>query len=279
MNAIAHLNSPFSLSLVGLVLCALMMTAAWGWAISRRFLSIVDAIWAFGIGFLAVFYGALSGSAKPEKTLPLAVVAFWSIRLGSHLASRLMRHFPREDKRYDELRARWQKRLKWKSFLLFQFQALTQCFFAFPFACVAASNREGSLALWAGIALAVVGLAGEATADSQLSRFIADLSHRGKVCDVGLWRYSRHPNYFFEWVVWLGFGVVGASAGNSTPQKLLCAGCPLLMLILLLFVTGVPPAEASSLKSKGQVYRDYQARTSKFVPWCPKTQTHSQEVA
>lgn len=268
-------NEPLTLSLLGLLLCIFLMTAAWSWAMKKNFLSIVDAVWAFGIGILAVLYGVLSGSFTAEKIVPLAVAAFWSVRLGSHLARRLSRHFPKEDRRYDELRANWSTEFRGKSFFFFQFQALTQCFFAFPFACVAASRDPAVLPLWAGVGIAILGLVGEVAADSQLRRFVAEPLHRGKVCDVGLWRYSRHPNYFFEWVIWIGFGVVGISSGASTSHVLLSAACPLVMLILLLFVTGVPPAEASSLRSKGLLYSEYQARTSCFVPWFSKKHVHN----
>ena len=112
----------------------------------------------------------------------------------------------------------------------------------------------------------VIGLAGESIADSQLKTFINEPKNHGLVCDNGLWRYSRHPNYFFEWVIWCGFGIMGLAVSTGLFSILI----PFVMLVLLLFVTGVPPAEASSLRSKGHLYQDYQARTNRFVPWFNK---------
>jgi steroid 5-alpha reductase family enzyme len=114
-------------------------------------------------------------------------------------------------------------------------------------------------------ALWVLGVLGEATADAQLQVFKKIASNKGRVCDVGLWRYSRHPNYFFEWIIWCGYGLFAV----TTPWGLSGLIAPALMFLLLYFVSGIPLNEAQSLKSKGALYVEYQKRTSKFFPWWP----------
>jgi steroid 5-alpha reductase family enzyme len=260
-------TSPYSASISGLAICVALMVGVWAWAQAMSFFSIVDAVWAFGIGGLSAFYFLVRGQWDFESAVSLVLVMVWSIRLGTHLARRLIRHFPKEDRRYDELRSQWKNGLATKSLVFFLFQAITQCFFAFPFAAIAASPKDQIASFfWVGAFLSMIGLVGESVADAQLKAFVDNPGNRGRVCNQGLWHYSRHPNYFFEWVVWCGFGTMGA----ATPSGWLSIACPCVMLALLLFVTGVPPAEASSLQSKGNLYRDYQARTSRFMPWFPK---------
>ena len=109
----------------------------------------------------------------------------------------------------------------------------------------------------------------EALADLQLKRFRADPANRGKVCDVGLWRWSRHPNYFFEWLHWFAYVLLAV----GSPVWYLTLIGPVLMLVSLLWVTGIPFVEAQSLRSRGDAYRDYQRRTSPFVPLPPRAAT------
>jgi steroid 5-alpha reductase family enzyme len=118
----------------------------------------------------------------------------------------------------------------------------------------------------AGVALRAVGLVGESIADRQLAAFRRDPANKGQVCDVGLWRYSRHPNYFFEWTIWVGY----AAFALASPLGALALASPALMLHFLINVTGVRATEAQALRSKGEKYRRYQERTSMFVPLPPK---------
>jgi steroid 5-alpha reductase family enzyme len=114
----------------------------------------------------------------------------------------------------------------------------------------------------AGVAIWLVGLIGESIADGQLAAFKADASNHGRVCDVGLWRYSRHPNYFFEWTIWIGYAVFAL----ASPWGWLALAMPALMLHFLINVTGVKATEEQALRSKGERYREYQQRTSMFIP-------------
>jgi steroid 5-alpha reductase family enzyme len=135
-------------------------------------------------------------------------------------------------------------------------------------ALLASFNTAGSLAAiqWAGLALWVVAASLEAVADRQLAAFRRDPRNRGAVMDRGLWRFSRHPNYFFQTLTWVAYALIAVAA----PYGWLAFLAPAIILYLVLFVTGVPPAEESSLRSRGDAYRRYQARTSAFVPWPPK---------
>lgn len=244
-----------------------LMMVAWGAAMRLKFLSLVDAVWALGIGVCAAAL-ALAAGARVDRAVFAAVLALcWSLRLGGYLAIRLARHFPVEDPRYLALRAAWGRGFLWKTFLFFQAQALTQTLFIFPFLGLVLDPAP--FPRWNeifGALLALGGLLGESIADSQLARFKADPLNRGRVCNVGLWRWSRHPNYFFEWLVWCGFAVCAVQA----PLGLLAVASPVVMLFLLLFVTGVRPSEEQSLKNRGDLYREYQRTTSAFVPWFAK---------
>jgi steroid 5-alpha reductase family enzyme len=116
---------------------------------------------------------------------------------------------------------------------------------------------------WLGLAIWIAGLAGESVADRQLARFKADAQNRGRVCEAGLWRYSRHPNYFFEWTIWVAYATFALA---SPPWGYAALAMPALMLHFLFNVTGVRATEAQALRSKGEAYREYQRRTSAFVP-------------
>jgi steroid 5-alpha reductase family enzyme len=119
---------------------------------------------------------------------------------------------------------------------------------------------------YAGAVLWVFAFLGEVLADAQLARFKANPVNRGKVCDLGLWRFSRHPNYFFEWLIWVSYALFAL----ASPHGYLGLISPALILFFLLKVTGIPATEAQALRSKGEAYRRYQQTTSVFIPWIPK---------
>ena len=121
---------------------------------------------------------------------------------------------------------------------------------------------------YAGAGLWLVAFAGEALSDRQLRLFKSNPSHRGQVCREGLWKYSRHPNYFFEWLIWVSYFLLALPATNGW----LSVVSPLLILFFLFRITGIPATEAQALRSRGELYREYQRTTSAFVPWFPKGQ-------
>jgi steroid 5-alpha reductase family enzyme len=229
---------------------------------------VVDVAWALGFAPVAVFYGCLAGGAGPRRVMITAMAVIWSGRLGGYLWRRVSGHHPVEDGRYRQLRRDWGANLNARMFQFFQFQALLLVLLSVPF-LLAARNPAPALhpLELAGLALWVVALAGETLADAQLAAFKRNAANAGRVCDAGLWRWSRHPNYFFEWLVWVAFAVFAL----ASPGGWIALSCPALMLFFLLKVTGIAYTEAQLLRSKGEAYRSYQQRTSAFVPWPPRT--------
>lgn len=234
------------------------------YALSRRLdnYGVVDIAWAYAFGALAAGYAVFSPGWPVRRALLAALVAIWSARLGTHLLLRVARHHPREDARYTQLRRDWAANFHGRMFGFFQLQALSVVVLGIVF-LLPARNAHAALHPLeiAGAALWLLALGGEALADAQLAAF-KRRARAGEVCDAGLWRYSRHPNYFFEWLVWVAFFLFAL----GSPWGWLGAIAPAGMLYLLLHVTGVPMAEAQSLRTKGEAYRRYQAVTSAFVP-------------
>ena len=260
------MSSPQLLLLALAALCAVFALL---YFVARRVdnYGIVDIAWSYAFGAVATFY-ALAGPGWPvRRALIAALAVVWSLRLGTHLALRVIGHHPTEDGRYVQLRQDWAGNFAPKMFGFFQLQAASVVLLAAAFllACLNPSPSLHPLE-YAGAALWLVALSGEALADAQLAAFKRDPAHRGRVCAVGLWRYSRHPNYFFEWLVWVAFFVFAL----ASPWGWLALIGPASMLYLLLRVTGIPLTEAQSLRRRGDAYRRYQQTTSAFIPWFPK---------
>lgn len=253
------------LTLLGLATGALCLGFRALFLLCRRLdnYGFVDVGWSYAFAALAGFYALAARGWPLRRGLLAAMVAAWSLRLGTHLLIRVAKHHPEEDTRYRQLRRDWAEKFVPKMAGFFQLQALSVVVLGLGFV---AAMRDGEPRLhlleWAGAAVWLIALGGEATADAQLARFKRDPAQRGQVCDVGLWRYSRHPNYFFEWLVWVGYALFALPA----PWGWIGLIGPTAILFLLLRVTGVPTAEAQSLRSKGDAYRRYQQTTSVFVP-------------
>lgn len=245
------------------IACALM-AVTWVWARRIDNYGIVDPVWALSFTPV-VFFFAANENGLPERRLLIAtLVAAWSLRLGSYLALRAWRHHPSEDGRYRALRTGYGAHVARGFFGFFQIQALSVVALSVPFYLIARNPAPNlSVLEIVGAVSFVIALLGESLADRQMNAFKA--KHPGRVCDVGLWRFSRHPNYFFEACIWISFYVVAL----ASPYGAYTAFAPAFILYLLLRVTGVPPAEAQALRSRGDAYRAYQRRTSMFVPWFP----------
>lgn len=245
---------------------AVMMMAFW--LIQRRTgdAGIVDVGWSFGLGLSALFLAATSGG-DPERRLVLAVCAgFWAFRLAGYLLVNRILSGP-EDGRYQELRAKWGNRAQVNLLIFFQFQAFLVPLFSLPFLVVAWNAAAAwSWTDWTAIAIWLIAVAGEAIADRQLARFRARPESRGRTCREGLWRYSRHPNYFFEWLHWWAWVLLAA----GHPWWWIALAGPALMLLFLFKITGIPATEERALRTRGDDYRRYQATTSAFIPWFPK---------
>ena len=246
---------------------ALAMTLGWARQRHTRNAGIVDAIWAAGMGAAALYYAIVGDGAPLPRALGALLGGFWGCRLCLHLLARVLTEA--EDGRYRYLREHWQGH-QGKFFLFFMAQALLVVLFALPFAAAARSPVD---AAWPWIVLAVAiwvgSVAGEAIADRQLARFRADPANRGRTCREGLWRYSRHPNYFFEWLHW--FAYVALAVGSPWQGLSWCG--PVVMYVFLRWISGIPYTEAQALRTRGDEYREYQRTTPMLFPWFPKSAT------
>ncbi|MBM3678786.1 MAG: DUF1295 domain-containing protein [Actinobacteria bacterium] len=258
-------SSPWILLLIGALAASATMIAMWTVQLRLGDASHVDVAWAYGVGALAVAYAALGDGSAGNRLLLALVAAVWSTRLGTYILLNRVVGKP-EDGRYQELRRRWAPRLQRRFFVFFQAQALFVAVFSLPFAFVATDGGPISPLAWIGAALALACVAAEWAADRQLARWRADPANRGKTCRAGLWGWSRHPNYFFEWLHWVAWAVIAL----GSPNGWIAIAVPAFLLVLLFRVTGIPETEAQSLRSRGDDYRRYQEEVSVFVPLPPR---------
>jgi steroid 5-alpha reductase family enzyme len=259
--------STLALSLATLGALSLLFLAVYGLARGIDNFGIVDIAWSYAFGAVAIVHALLGNGWFVRRALIGTMVLLWSMRLGTHLLIRIARKHPVEDGRYVQLRKDWEKGFAVKMGVFFQAQAVSVLALAVPFVLSCANPVEAVRPVeWAGALLWLLAISGEALADSQLSSFTGNPANKGKVCDSGLWRYSRHPNYFFEWLIWVSFSLFGM-ASHLGWIGLFSPAC---ILYLLLRVTGIPATEEQSIRSKGDSYRAYQRTTSAFVPLPPR---------
>lgn len=249
---------------IGTAVAVALFALTWLLSLKLNNFSFVDVTWSYALGVLAPLYVWVGNGFTPRKMIAVTMALLWSLRLGTYLFFRVKRHHPHEDVRYEVLRQNWRSNLARNFFWFFQAQAVLIVLLSVPvlLACLNPTPQLG-LIEWIGFGVWLVGLSGEALSDAQMQRFKSDPASKGKVCQLGLWRYSRHPNYFFESVVWWGFWVF--ACGSAWGWITLYA--PLMILYFLLRVTGIPLTEECAVKSKGDAYREYQRTTSAFVPW------------
>lgn len=253
--------------IANLPFCFLVMAGLWLWQKKSGRADWVDFAWAVLIGVLAMFYALVGEGSVEKRILVVLITGTWSFRLAFHLWQRLSTHAA-EDGRYQAMREHLGAGANFWLFWFFMVQALVAWLFALP-AWVVANDPEAALDGWviAGVMFWLVSLAGESAADRQLAAFRADPDNRGKVCNAGLWRYSRHPNYFFEWLHWFAYPLVAVGA----PYWWITWLGPVVMLLFLYRVSGIPYTEKQSLKSRGEAYREYQRTTSAFFPLPPRS--------
>lgn len=251
--------------LVGSAIAVIAFAIVWAICVKIKNYSFLDVAWSYGVLALAPLYAAV-GPGSWERKISFGIIGMaWSFRLGTYILLRVLRHHPEEDVRYEALRKRWPGPGMFLAF--FELQAILVVIFSLPFLYAAWNRSPLGLIEYVGLGISVLALAGESLADRQMKRFKANAASKGRVCQEGLWHYSRHPNYFFEFLIWVGFSV--ASLGTHLGWVTLL--CPLLMYHFLTKVTGIPLTEEYAIKSKGDEYREYQRTTSAFVPWFRKS--------
>jgi steroid 5-alpha reductase family enzyme len=247
------------------VLVMVMMSLLWLFYFFRRNASAVDLGWSLGFLIVAVVYGLMGDGDFWRKWIFTLMAFLWSGRLSWYLLRRFSSEH--EDPRYKELLANLQGNLTLKVYFMFLFQGLLVILLSVPFLLVSLSQNSG-LGTYEliGILIWALALWGETVSDNQLATFKKYPGNAERVCQEGWWYYSRHPNYFFEWMIWVGYFIFSL----SIPYGFLMIYCPLLMLYLLLKVSGIPLTEELAVRRKGEAYRQYQQSTSAFVPWFKK---------
>jgi steroid 5-alpha reductase family enzyme len=244
------------------------MAALWVVQVRVRDASLVDVAWATLIACAAILYALLADGDVAHRMLAAALASIWGFRLAGYLYVNRIRG-KEEDGRYQSLRAKWSGNANRRFFWFFQFQAVFVVFFSLPFALIAVdpSSAFGVVA-WIGITLWMIGNIGTIVSDYQLARWRANPENTGRTARVGIWSWSRHPNYFFEWVTWCGNALVATTA----PWGWIAWSVPAALLFLLFRVTGIPATEAQALRSRPD-YVDYQRTTSAFLP-LPRRRGH-----
>ncbi len=243
-----------------------IMIAGWLYQRRTRNAGIVDVLWSACMAGAAIFYALTGSGAFLPRLLVGLMGGIWGARLALHVWHRVRTED--EDGRYAYLRKHWNDSQS-KFLMFFLAQGLFTAIFSLPF-WIAAHNPVEGVTVWTILAVLtwIMALGGEWIADNQLAAHRADPAMKGKTCRRGLWKYSRHPNYFFEWLHW--FAYVFLSVGTGTGWVAASVVGPALMLGMLSWITGIPYTEAQSLRSRGDDYREYQRTTNVLIPWFPR---------
>jgi steroid 5-alpha reductase family enzyme len=252
------------------VAVALSAIMALAWFVQRKTGNSgwVDVTWSLGVGGVACIAAAWPlGQGWPHwrQILVAALAVSWCLRLGIHIATRA--HAATDDPRYRNLMNQWGKNAARRMFWFLQSQAAVGLILAVSIV-LAAQNLNPNLRIQdlIGLLILLAAIVGEATADRQLRAFKSAPANRNAICDVGLWRWSRHPNYFFEWLLWLAYPIVAIDFAGHNPYGWLSLAAPICMYWILVHVSGIPPLEDHMLRSRGEAFRAYQKRTRPFLP-------------
>ena len=251
---------------ITLAVIAALMLGVWLLSLVKKDASIVDTFWGIGFVLIAGVCCAIGEGYEMRKILITALTAVWGLRLAAHIFFR--NKDKGEDFRYKAMRARHGKRFPVVSlYSVFAVQGLLMWVISFPLQIGETSRLPARLTWldWAGVTIWLIGFGFESIGDLQLARFKADPKNKGKVMDRGLWRLTRHPNYFGDALLWWGFFLIAL----STPSGAWTLISPLIMTALLMKVSGVALLEKTLMKTKPE-YRDYVGRTNAFFPWLPR---------
>lgn len=251
--------------ITGFVGVMLFLALLWAWQLRSGNAGVADAGWTGGMALLTLWFAIMLAPAGLRTAVIAALGLIWALRLTHHIIFYRVIHRP-EDGRYSAMREYWGEAANRNFFWFFQGQALVAFLFALPILAAMLARTEWTIWDTLGLVIWVIAVGGESLADHQLEQFRSRPDSKGKTCREGLWRYSRHPNYFFEWIHW--FAYVAFAVGHPAWWATWLG--PVIMLIFLFKFTGIPYTEKQAVKSRGDDYRAYQRTTSVFVPWFPK---------
>ena len=237
----------------------ILVAIAFAYARNQKRIDVIDAFWGLAILTAVLVAAWQTRPLSPHSWLVIALVGVWALRLSHHIGKRFERS-KAQDERYTELTKKWRTSAYWLSAFtrVYLVQALLATIVALSPIIVVAADKISQPWLAVGLVVWCVGFVMEVLADSELKEFIKN-SNNG-VLSTGLWRYSRHPNYFGELVMWWGIWV--ASLGTS--NWLVALASPLVLTILIVWVSGVPPAERRAAARKG--WKEYKQKTSVLIP-------------
>lgn len=260
--------SPFlEIPLIAFAFCSAIMIFVWIWAVRLQNAGVVDIFWAFNFAVIAVVIWLRADGYEVRKTIVCLLVALWSLRLGIYLLARVGSHLQTEEGRYAQLRKEWGPKPDRAFFIFFQAQALSNAFLATPFFIIALNKQPDFKPIEiAGAGMWLLSIIGEGISDWQLQHFKKDPANKGKVCQYGLWNYSRHPNYFFQFMIWISVFIFAL----GSPYGWISIICPIAIFYLIWKVTGIPMTEEQAIRSRGEAYLEYQRTTSVFIPWFKK---------
>lgn len=254
------MSNYLSIPLISWAAVAFIMLIIYFWALAIKNYGIVDIFWAYNFLVIAIIIWLLADGFEPRKNLVCLLAALWSLRLGFYLTIRVGSHLDVEEGRYKQLRLEWNET---KFFFFFQMQAFSNVMLAIPFFVIALNPEPHMSAIeYIGAGLWCISIIGEGLSDWQLKQFKKNPSNKGRVCENGLWNYSRHPNYFFQFMIWISVLIFAL----PSPYGWISVICPLSIGYLIFKVTGIPMTEEQAVRSKGELYKEYQRTTSAFVP-------------
>ena len=261
------MNPLVQLPIISFAAVSAVMMVIWIWAVRIKNAGVVDIFWAFNFLVIAIVIWMFADGYETRKNIVCLLVTLWSLRLGIYLLIRVGSHLEEEEGRYKQLRKEWSPNINLKFFAFFQMQAVSNVFLAIPFFIISANITPYiSITEYMGAGMWLLSIIGEGLSDWQLKQFKKNPANKGKVCEYGLWNYSRHPNYFFQLMIWISVFIFALYSSYGW----IAIVCPLSIGYLIFKVTGIPMTEEQAIRSKGELYKEYQRTTSAFIPWLKK---------